>query len=241
MSQEPGLRERKKQQTRQLIADTARRLFAERGFESVTVAEVAREADVAEGTVFNYFPTKEDLFYSRLEAFEEDLLAAIRERKPGESVLTAFREFLLERRGVFAMRTPGGDDEATKQLHTVTRVITESPLLLARERQVFAHYAEALASLIAKETGARPNDVVPHAVANTLIGIHRALIDYVRRRALEGARASQVAREVRAQAKRACAQLEHGLGDYAVQEELTAARPVSERQSVVDGASRCGP
>ena len=132
-----GLRERKKQQTRQLIADTARRLFAERGFEGVTVAEIARAADVAEATVFNYFPTKEDLFYSRLEAFEEELLAAVRDREPGTSVLAAFRDFLLVQRGVLAMKAPDGDDEATEQVRTITRVITESPALLARERQVF--------------------------------------------------------------------------------------------------------
>jgi len=66
---EPGLRARKKAQTRDLIAETARRLFEERGFDAVTVAEVARKAEVAEKTVFNYFPAKEDLFYSRLEQF----------------------------------------------------------------------------------------------------------------------------------------------------------------------------
>jgi AcrR family transcriptional regulator len=137
-----GLRERKKQRTRQLIADTARRLFAERGFEQVTVAEIAREAEVAQATVFNYFPTKEDLFYSRLEAFEEELLAAIRERAPGQSVLAAFAGFLLDQRGVLAMRAPGGDDEATREIRTVTRVITASPALLARELRAIAHGAD---------------------------------------------------------------------------------------------------
>src|SRR5215211_2138811 len=100
MSATPGLRERKKQQTRQAIADTACRLFSERGFDAVTVAEIARAVDVAEKTVFNYFPTKEDLFYSRLEAFEEELLSAIREREPGESALAAFRRFMLQPRGL---------------------------------------------------------------------------------------------------------------------------------------------
>ena len=70
---ELGLRERKKQRTRELIAETARRLFAARGFERVTIAEVAREADVSEQTVFNYFPTKEDLVYWRFEGFEDEL------------------------------------------------------------------------------------------------------------------------------------------------------------------------
>jgi len=215
---EPGLRERKKEQTRQLIADTARRLFAERGFESVTVADVARAANVAEKTVFNYFPTKEELFYSRLEAFEEELLVAVRERAPGESILAAVRDFLMGQGGVLAMRSPGGDEEATAQLRTVTRVITESPALLARERQVFARYAEALAALIAEETGARPGAIEPQVAANVLLGVHRALIDYVRARALAGASASQVAREVRARAKRAFDLLESGLGDYGVRE-----------------------
>src|SRR5215216_6933916 len=84
---ELGLRERKKQRTRQLIAETARRLFTERGFERVTVAEIARVAEVSEQTVFNYFPRKEDLVYWRLESFEDELLAAIRERAEGEPAL----------------------------------------------------------------------------------------------------------------------------------------------------------
>src|SRR5919197_3294063 len=85
-----GLRERKKERTRAAIADAALELFRERGFDAVTVAEVARAADVSEGTVFNYFPTKEDLFYGRMESFETALLDAVRDRASGRSVLAAF-------------------------------------------------------------------------------------------------------------------------------------------------------
>jgi len=216
MGAQPGLRERKKQRTRQLIADTARRLFAERGFEAVTVAEVARAAEVAEKTVFNYFPTKEDLFYSRLEAFQEEILSAVRTRKPGQTVLAAFRAFLLQPRGAFDLEASGGDEEATRQLQTMSRVITASPALLARERQVYDQYATALATLIADETGSPGAEVTARAVASALLGAHRALLAYSRERTLAGAPASQVASEVRAQAEQAFAQLEHGLGDYAV-------------------------
>src|SRR6476661_5016014 len=95
-----GLRERKKEQTRELIAETARRLFGERGFEDVTVAEIARAADVSAQTVFNYFPTKEDLVYWRLGAFEGELLASVRERADGEPALAAFKRFLLSQGGL---------------------------------------------------------------------------------------------------------------------------------------------
>jgi AcrR family transcriptional regulator len=208
---EPGLRERKKERTRQLIADTARRLFAERGFEQVTVAEIAREAEVAPATVFNHFPTKEDLFYSRLEAFEEDLLAAIRDREPGQSVLDAFGAFLFGLQGVMNADAPGGEAAATERIRTVTRVITESPALLAREREVLDRYARALAALIAEETGA--GDVLSHVVANALLGLHRALIDRVRELALSGASAAKIRTEIRAEAERAIALLERGLGN----------------------------
>src|SRR3954463_16168280 len=106
-----GLRERKKQQTRQLIAETARRLFAERGFEQVTVAAVAQEADVSQQTVFNYFPTKEDLVFWRLGAFEDELLGSVRARAPGEPALAAFRLFLLSRQGVLRSPRPEAREE----------------------------------------------------------------------------------------------------------------------------------
>jgi AcrR family transcriptional regulator len=212
MSQELGLRERKKQQTRELIADTARRLFVERSFERVPVAEIARQAEVSEATVFNYFPTKEDLLYWRLESFEEELLAAVRERKSGESFLTAFERFVLQQRGLLASDDPGRGEF----LAGLTRTITESPALLARERQIFDRYTKSLAALIAEQTMAADGDIEPWVAANALMGIHRTLVDYTRKRVLSGARNPGLAREVRARGRRAVALLEGGLGDYGV-------------------------
>jgi AcrR family transcriptional regulator len=113
------------QQTRQLIAETAWRLFADRGFEQVTVAEVARKAQVAVATVFNYFPTKEDVFYYRLEAFGAGLVDAISTRAEGEPVLVAFRRSVLESAGLLA-QVEAGDSQALERLRTVNRVIAAS-------------------------------------------------------------------------------------------------------------------
>jgi AcrR family transcriptional regulator len=212
MTTELGLRERKKQRTRQLIAETAVRLFLERGFDGVPVAEIAREAEVAEKTVFNYFPTKEDLVYWRLESFEDELLETIRAREPGESMLAAFGRFVLTRRGLLTEQDP----DAVERLAALTRMITESPALLARERQIFERYTASLAALIAEETGAGADDVEPWVAANALMGIHRALVDYTRREIVAGARNPRLAHKVRAQGKRALKALEEGLGRYAV-------------------------
>ncbi|HEY7258495.1 MAG TPA: TetR family transcriptional regulator [Gaiellales bacterium] len=206
-----GLRERKKQATRELIAENARRLFAERGFEGVTVAEVARAADVSQQTVFNYFPRKEDLVYWRLESFEEDLLSTIRERPAGESVLAAFGRFLLVQRGLLA----SGDPDATERLVAITRMIAASPALRAREREVFADYTASLAALIAAEPGSGAESEA-WVAANAMIGAHRALVDHARRRIVEGADPKTVAREVGARGRAALALLERGLGGYAV-------------------------
>ena len=121
-----GLRERKKAETRRRIAEAAHRLFGERGFQAVTVVEVARAAEVAEATLFNYFPTKEDLFYSGLEAFGARLVAAVRERPDGESALAAFRAELLADAGQLD-RIAAGDAEALDRARTTARVIAGQP------------------------------------------------------------------------------------------------------------------
>jgi AcrR family transcriptional regulator len=207
-----GLRERKKQQTWRLLSETAHRLFSERGFEHVSVAEIAREANVSEMTVFNYFPTKEDLVYSGLEAFEVALLSAIRERPRDQTAIVAFGEFILEPGGLLVTN----DEAAARRLVAVSRMIAASPALLAREQQIFTRYTEALAELLAGETHARAGDPSPYVVANALIGVHRSMVAYVRERLTAGETdRRRLARRARSRGERALALLSDGLGDYA--------------------------
>jgi AcrR family transcriptional regulator len=210
-AERPGLRERKKQRTRALIEDAALQLFLERGFDAVTIADVAERADVDVKTIYNYFPSKPDLVYHRLEELKDSLLDAVRSREPGESVLTAFSRFLLDVHGFLA------EQQATATLRAVTEMILASPALLAHEELVYARFTVALADLLASETQARPADLEPSLVAHALIGVHRSLVAYVRSETLAGTPNAALARRVRAQAKRAVATLERGFGDYGIQ------------------------
>jgi AcrR family transcriptional regulator len=207
---EPGLRERKKQQTRQLILETAARLFAERGFESVTVAEIARSADVSEVTVFNYFPSKEDLVFGGMEFFEEKLISAVRGREAGESVLAAFRRPVLDGCKDLAM------EETAERISRAGTLINSSPALQVREREVATRYTQLLAQVLAEGTGMTPDDVELQGVAGALMSVHRALVIYVRARALAGRRGLKLAAEARAQAARAFARFDGGLATYAI-------------------------
>lgn len=222
MSTELGLRERKKEQTRRAIGEAAGRLFAERGFDAVTVAEVARAVDVSEKTVFNYFPSKEDLFYDRMEVFETALIEAVRTRRPEDSVLSAFRGFVLDRSKGLA------DEERAEVIARAARLIAGSPALMAREREIVSRSTRALADLIAEEGGAGTAAVEPWVVANALMGVQRALVERVRARVLDGWRGPKLATDVRAQAKRAFARLEHGLADFGL--EHASARSGSRRR-----------
>jgi AcrR family transcriptional regulator len=207
---ELGLRERKKQQTRHLILETAARLFAERGFESVTVAEIARSADVSEVTVFNYFPSKEDLVFGRMEFFEERLIAAVRGREAGESVLAAFQRPVLDGCKSVAV------DENAERIARAGAFINSSPALQVREREVVARYTQLLAQALAEATSITPDDLELQSVAGALMSVHRALVIHVRTKALAGRRGPKLAAEARAQAKRAFERLESGLATYAI-------------------------
>src|SRR3712207_9515451 len=90
-------RARKKAQTRTLIRETAQRLFAERGFEAVTIADIATAADVAVQTVFNHFPTKEDLFFDGHTPWIEGAAEAVRAPGPGLAPPEGLHAYLVER------------------------------------------------------------------------------------------------------------------------------------------------
>ena len=210
MATEVGLRERKKQQTRELIADTAHRLFADRGFDAVTVAQIARAANVSEVTVFNYFPTKEDLFFGGMQFFEEKLLDAVRTRAPGESVLEAFRRPVLAGFPVLA------DEERIRSIVAARSLISASPSLEAHEREIVARYTRLLAEQLAEEAGTKPGDVEVMGVASALMGVQRAVADYVRSSVLAGRRGPKLVADARSQAVRGFERLEKGLADYGI-------------------------
>jgi AcrR family transcriptional regulator len=206
-----GLRERKKRATRDAIAATARRLFAERGFDAVTVAEIAVAADVSEKTVFNHFATKEDLVFAGGETRLAQLQADIAQRPPGTSLLDVFRassEAMLE-------TVAAGTDESEDRL-VVPRIVRDSPALQERLAAGWAREADTLVAAVAAATGADDDDIVPAVVARTLawtlITIFRATFDGL----LAGEDPAQLAARMRPQAARAYDRLAAGLGDYGV-------------------------
>ena len=225
METRTGLRERKKQQTRQLIFETAAHLFAARGFDAVTVAEVARAADVSEMTVFNYFPTKEDLFFAGMQFFEERLLEAVRGRAEGVPASAAFRRLIVDGCSRLAAQ------ENTEMIAKAAALIGGSPALQVREREIVARYTHWLADLLAAETGAPPNDTEPQAVAGALMAAHRALVSYVRSSVLAGRRGPTLAADARSQARRAFARLDSGLAGYAIRSHQGKQRPMASRQN----------
>ncbi len=200
-----GLRERKKQQNRREIFEASQRLFAKRSFEAVTVAEVAQAANVSEMTVYNYFPTKDDLFYAGMQFFEEQLVEAVRNRARGESALKAFRRRVLE--GAANLETKGRAEGILR----AEKAIGASPSLRAREREIVEDYTRRLAAVLGGD-----NDVEALAVAAAMMAVHRSLVSYIRGQVMAGRRRTALAEEFRTQARRAFARLERGLGDYSV-------------------------
>ena len=202
-----GLRERKKRAAREAIATTARRLFAERGFDAVTVAEVAAAAQVSEKTVFNYFPTKEDLAFAGREEGIERFVTAIAERPAGDAVLDVFRGMTHT---VLDVLVAGGDED----LLAVARIIRGSRALQERLTVGWEPGADAITAVVAETSGADPDDLVPAIVARTLWFTHRSIFRAALTGLLTGEDREQLAARLRVAADRAYDQLAGGLGEY---------------------------
>jgi AcrR family transcriptional regulator len=198
-----GLRERKKRQTRDTIAAAALALFLERGFDAVTVADVAVAADVSEKTVFNHFPTKEDLVFANAEEKLAERAEAIRSRAPGTSLSRVFEAETL--RFLDAVET-GEMDRAM----TVPRLVRSSPVLRGRLLVAWENEAATLTAALTDDE----DDLIAAAAVRSLVWAHRVVFRAAMRRLLAGEEPADVARDLRAEAARVYARLDEGLGGY---------------------------
>ncbi|MEV5575551.1 TetR family transcriptional regulator [Spirillospora sp. NPDC052269] len=202
-----GLRARKKRETRLAISHTATRLFLERGFEKVTIAEIAEAAGVAKMTVTNYFPRKEDLALDVHEEFVAWPAGTVRDRAPGESALAALHRAYLgavdRREAVIGF---SGEPFA--------RLVAGSPTLVARVRELHEEREHALAETLADETG--DTGLTPRLAAAQLGGVHRVLFHEAQRQTADGRTREEIAASLTGAAAEAFGLLGPSLEGYAV-------------------------
>lgn len=157
-------RSRKRLATRQSISNAATRLFMERGFDNVTVDQIAAAADVGRMTVFNHFPRKEDMFFDRDEEAREILRAALQDRDPRISPVESLRLLihrLVEEHNLFREFSP----ESRGFIET----IEASEPLKARARAIRDELAAVVAEGLAASAGRKPTDLDAHLAAHLLL------------------------------------------------------------------------
>jgi AcrR family transcriptional regulator len=160
-----GLRERKKQQTRDTIARVALELFAERGYDETTLADIAEAADVSPRTIFAYYESKEDILFCEEGAFIERLKQMLEERPPGTTTIDAMREFFA------SIEAP--DEEARLR----KKVVTGSLALEMRMRARHGQLEPMLVDSIAKDLGAGPDDMRPLLIAASMTAAFMSVRD----------------------------------------------------------------
>ncbi|MER7129031.1 TetR/AcrR family transcriptional regulator [Streptosporangium saharense] len=209
-----GLRETKKQETRQLISDHATRLFIAQGFEQTTIAEIAVAARVAKKTVTNYFPRKEDLALDHQEEFAVSLAHAVATRHPGESALTALRR-------TFAEAVAAQNPVAGFSGQEFARMVADSPTLGVCLRGLHDQREHHLVLELAGATGAQPYDITVQTAAGLLSTVHRVLFQRIQALTLAGHSNDEIAGVIAAEATHAFDLLEPALSGYASSPEHT--------------------
>lgn len=184
------LRERKKQRTRTHIAETAARLFAERGYEAVAVTDIARAAEVSEQTVYNYFRTKQDLVLDRDEQLRERLTELVRTRAPGVSPAAAIRDEALSFVNELRSLTP-------EQLHGgLGHLAAMSPTIRRLSLEMTDRHADAVAAALAP-SGTAAERAVARLHAGALTWVFQTITDETGRRGRAGQSPAQIARALR--------------------------------------------
>ncbi|MGP3988260.1 TetR/AcrR family transcriptional regulator [Streptomyces sp. 3N207] len=214
-----GLRERKKRQTRQRIHEVAMRLFVERGFDKVTIAEVAAAAEVSVNTLYNYFEAKEDLVLPPDQASPQRLAEIVRQRAPGESparaVLSRLRAEVRGRERQLGL---------TEGFGPVFEMMRAAPTLTARLGDLGGEMTDALTAQLAEETGAAPDDPALCAAASQIGWFHSLVFTEIGRRLVTGRTPDEIADDVLALLDAVEELLGERAFSYAVREE----RPCSE-------------
>jgi AcrR family transcriptional regulator len=183
MDMQPGLRERKKQRTRETIARAARELFAERGYHATTLPEIAEAADVSTRTIFAYFPSKEDILFNNFSLMRDALVKALAERPEGQDALETVRGFVVSLREV----------EETKVDERLRVCVDDDETLRNHLRARIAQLEEVLAPEIAKDLNAAPNDLRPRVVAASLTAAFNVLAEQGRGSTVKSKSAEEVA------------------------------------------------
>ncbi|WP_223167316.1 TetR/AcrR family transcriptional regulator [Nonomuraea sp. SYSU D8015] len=194
-----GLRERKKEQTRRRIAEVALRLFDERGYDAVTVNEIAEAAGVAKVTLFTYFPTKECLV---TDGVADDLAAIVAGRGEGRSPLAALREHYR------SMATRGVGEADVEALQAKVRVIASTPALMGALHAVRMGERYDLAAALA-EGG--EDDLTAQLMAAQITAVITTLQEAFFRRVAAGEPLEEVGRRQSRDVELAFDLLEHGL------------------------------
>jgi AcrR family transcriptional regulator len=159
-------RTRKRLATRQSISDAATRLFLERGFDAVTIDDIAATADVGRMTIFNHFPRKEDMFFDREEEIRALAFDAVRERRPGVSPIEAIRILahdLVKQDHEFMLLS----DDTRRFIKTAM----DSEALKARAREMRDDFTRALATVLAETSNQPTGDPNAHLAAGMIVSV----------------------------------------------------------------------